>query len=202
MSMCHATIPIGARTSPLQPHSCSVYASSRQRLGQTASKFSTPWPTVRFLYYDQQVYFHDRFVRKPELPKFDRNSLNYRNFIGYACLVIGYPDNCPNGHHPERHHPEWTPSRLGTIPNGRNPKWAQSRMGSVPNGHRPEWAPSRMGTVPNGHRPEWAPSRMGTVPNGHNPEWTQSRMDTIPNGHHPEWTPTRVDTIPNGHNHE
>ena len=57
-------------------------------------------------------------------------------------------------HHPEKHHPEWT----------------QSRMGTFPNLHIPEWTQALMDTIPN-----------GTIPNGHNPEWTQSRMDTIPN---------------------
>ena len=168
--MYHVTIPTGARTSPLQPHSCSVYASTRQRLDLTASKFSTPWPTVRFLYYDQQVCFHDRFVRKPELPKFDGNSLNYRNFIGYACLVFGYP----------------TIARMITIPNGHHSVWTQSRMDTIPNGHHPEWTQSRMDTISNGRNPEWIPSRMDTIPSVHNPEWTQSRMDTITNGHNHE----------------
>ena len=81
-----------------------------------------------------------------------------------------YPDSCPNGHHPE-----WTPSRMNTIPKD-----------TIPNGHNPEWAPSRMDTISNGHHPEWKPSRMETIPNGNHPEWTLSRMDTIPNGHHPE----------------
>ena len=59
-------------------------------------------------------------------------------------------------HDPEKHNPEWTPSRMDTIPNGHNPEWTQSRM---------------------------AQSRMDTIPNGHHPEWTQSRKDTIPNEH-------------------
>ena len=121
-------------------------------------------------------------------------------------------------HDPEKHNPEWTQSRMDTIPNGHNPEWTQSRMDTIPNEHHPEWTPSRMDTIPNGHHPEWTPSRMDTIPNGHHPEWTQSRMDTIPNGHnpertqsrmdtisnghHPEWTQSRNDTIPNGHNPE
>ena len=105
------------------------------------------------------------------------------------------------------HDPEWTQSRMDTIPNGHNPEWTQSRMDTIPNGHNPEWTQSRMDTIPNGHHPEWTQSRMDTIPNGHNPEWhnpqwAQSRMDTIPNGHHPEWTQSRMDTIPNGHNPE
>ena len=92
-----------------------------------------------------------------------------------------YPDNCPNGHHPE-----WTQSRMDTIPKGHNPERTPSRMDTIPNGHNPEWTPSRMDTIPNGHHPEWTPSRMDTIPNGHNPEWTPSRMDTIPKGHNPE----------------
>ena len=57
-------------------------------------------------------------------------------------------------HDPEKHDPEWT----------------QSRMDTIPNGHHPEWTPSRMDTIPNGHHPKWAPSRMDTIPKGHNPE--------------------------------
>ena len=66
---------------------------------------------------------------------------------------------------------------------GHNPEWTPSRMDTIPNGHHPEWTPSRMDTIPKGHNPEWAQSRMDTIPNGHHPEWTQSRMDTIPNEH-------------------
>ena len=57
-----------------------------------------------------------------------------------------YPDNCPNGHHPE-----WTPSRMDTIPNGHHPEWTQSRMDTIPNGHNPEW-----------HNLESTQSRMST----------------------------------------
>ena len=60
---------------------CSVYASTRQPLGPAAYEFLAPRPTVRPLYHDQPVYFDDRFVPKPELPKFDGNPLNYRNFM-------------------------------------------------------------------------------------------------------------------------
>ena len=59
----------------------SVYASTRQPLGPAAYEFLAPRPTVRPLYHDQPVYFDDRFVPKPELPKFDGNPLNYRNFM-------------------------------------------------------------------------------------------------------------------------
>ena len=92
------------------------------------------------------------------------------------------------------HDPEWTQSRMDTIPNGHNPDWTQSRMDTIPNGHNPEWTQSRMDTIPNGHNPEWTQSRMDTIPNGHNPKWTQSRMDTIPNGHNPERTQSRMST--------
>ena len=37
-------------------------------------------------------------------------------------------DSIPNGHHPE-----WTPSRMDTIPNGYHP-----------NGHHPEWTPFQL----------------------------------------------------------
>ena len=97
------------------------------------------------------------------------------------------------------HNPEWTPSRMDTIPKDTisNGHHTPSRMDTISNGHL-EWTPSRMDTmdtirmdtIPNGHHPEWTPSRMDTIPNGHHPEWAPSRMDTIPNGHHPEWTLT------------
>ena len=51
-----------------------------------------------------------------------------------------YPDNCPNGHDPERHNPEWTQSRMDAIPNGHNPEWTQSRMSTIPNEHLPSTA--------------------------------------------------------------
>ena len=35
--------------------------------------------------------------------------------------------------------PEWTQSRMGTIPNGHNPKSTQSGMDKIPIGHNPEW---------------------------------------------------------------
>ena len=60
---------------------CSVYASTRQPLGPAAYEFLVPRPTVRPLYHDQPVYFDDCFVPKPELPKFDGNPLNYKNFM-------------------------------------------------------------------------------------------------------------------------
>ena len=63
------------------PQPRSVYASTRQPLGPAAYEFLAPRPTVRPLYHDQPVYFDDRFVPKPELPKFDGNPLNYRNFM-------------------------------------------------------------------------------------------------------------------------
>ena len=63
------------------PQPCSVYASTRQPLGPAAYEFLAPRPTVRPLYHDQPVYFDDRFVPKPELPKFDGNPFNYRNFM-------------------------------------------------------------------------------------------------------------------------
>ena len=67
---------------------CSVYASTRQPLGPAAYEFSAPRPTVRPLYYDQPVYFDDRFVPRPELPKFDGNLLNYRNFmLNFETLI-------------------------------------------------------------------------------------------------------------------
>ena len=65
-----------------------------------------------------------------------------------------YPDNCPNGHNPERHDPEWTQFR-----NGHNPEWTQSRKNRIPNGHNPE-----MDTIPKGHNP-----KMNTIPNEHLP---------------------------------
>ena len=52
--------------------------------------------------------------------------------------------------------PEWTPSRMGTVPNGTHPT-----------GHRPEWHPSDWAPIPTGH-----PSRLGT-----HPDWAP-----IPNG--------------------
>ena len=48
------------------------------------------------------------------------------------------------------HDPEWTPSRMDTIPNGHHSEWTQSRMDTIPNGHNPEWTPSRKDTIPNG----------------------------------------------------
>ena len=47
----------------------------------------------------------------------------------------GYPDNGPNGPHPE-----WTQSRR-----------TQSRLDTIPNGHHPEWISSRIDTIPNEH---------------------------------------------------
>ena len=110
--------------------------------------------------------------------------------ITYNVIVAS--KNWDPVHDPEKHNPEWTQSRMDTIPNGHNPEWTPSRMDTIPNGHNPEWTQSRMDTIPNGHNPEWTPSRMDTIPNGHNPEWTQSRKDTIPNGHNPEWTQSRM----------
>ena len=49
-----------------------------------------------------------------------------------------YPDNCPNGHDSEGHNPEWTPSRIDSIPNGHYLKRTPSRMDTIPNGHHPE----------------------------------------------------------------
>ena len=43
----------------------------------------------------------------------------------------------PNGHHSDGHNPEWTPSRMDTIPNGHNPEWTQSRMDTIPHEHLP-----------------------------------------------------------------
>ena len=43
-------------------------------------------------------------------------------------------------HDLERHNPEWTQSRMNTIPNEHNPKWTRSRMDTIPNGPDPEWA--------------------------------------------------------------
>ena len=60
---------------------CSVYASTRQPVGPAAYEFSSPWPIVCPLYHDQLMYFDDHFVPKPELPKFDSNPLNYKNFM-------------------------------------------------------------------------------------------------------------------------
>ena len=65
-----------------------------------------------------------------------------------------------------------------TILKGHNPEWTRSRLDTIPNGHDPEWT--------GWHNPEWTPSQMVTIPNGHDPEWTRSRMDRIPNGHNPE----------------
>ena len=31
-----------------------------------------------------------------------------------ADMKSGYPDNCPNGHNPEKHDPEWTKFRMST----------------------------------------------------------------------------------------
>ena len=42
--------------------------------------------------------------------------------------------------------PEWTQSRMDTIPKGHNPEWTQSRMDAIPNGHNPERTQSRMST--------------------------------------------------------
>ena len=100
-----------------------------------------------------------------------------------------YPYNCPN-----RHNPEWTPSRKDTIPNGYQPELIPSRMDTIPNGHDPEWTLSRMDTIPNGHDPEWTRSRMGAIPDVRDPGCARSRMCTIPNGHHPEWTPSLMST--------
>ena len=80
-----------------------------------------------------------------------------RCIVGLAVRAFSDPV-----HDPKKHDPEWTPSRMDTIPNG----------------HHPEWTPSRMDTIPNGHNPEWTQSQMDTIPNGHNPERTQSRMST------------------------
>ena len=66
-----------------------------------------------------------------------------------------YPDNCPNGHDREGHHPE----------------------DPILKGHDPKWAPSQMDTISNRHDLECTPSRMDTIPNGHNSEWTLSQMD-------------------------
>ena len=49
-------------------------------------------------------------------------------------------DTIPNRHDTDEHdpdgnHPEWTPSRMGTIPNGHNPEWTQSKMDSILNTH-------------------------------------------------------------------
>ena len=81
-------------------------------------------------------------------------------------------------HDPEKHNPEWTPSRMDTIPNGHNPEWTQSRMDTIRNGHNFERTQFRKDTIPNEHNPERTQSRMDTIPNGHNPERTQSRMST------------------------
>ena len=43
-------------------------------------------------------------------------------------------------HDPEKHDPEWTQSRMDTIPNGHNPEWTQSRKDTIPKGHNPERA--------------------------------------------------------------
>ena len=50
---------------------------------------------------------------------------------------------------------------------GQLPEWTQSRMDTIPNGHHPEWTQSRMDTIPNGHNPEWTQSRKDTIPNEH-----------------------------------
>ena len=41
-------------------------------------------------------------------------------------------------HDPEKHNPEWTQSRMDTIPNGHNPEWTPSRKDTIPKGHNPE----------------------------------------------------------------
>ena len=56
---------------------------------------------------------------------------------------------------PEHNH-EWIPSQMDTISNKHDPEWTPSRIGTIPNG---------LDTIPNGHNPEWTPSRMEPTPN-------------------------------------
>ena len=46
-------------------------------------------------------------------------------------------------HDPEKHNPEWTPSRMDTISNGHHLKWTPSQMDTI-----------QMETIPNGHHLE------------------------------------------------
>ena len=57
--------------------------------------------------------------------------------------MIAFHHSFSNNETDTVHNPEWTQSRMVTIPNG-----------TIPNGHHPEC------TIPNGYRPEWTPSRM------------------------------------------
>ena len=74
------------------------------------------------------------------IPAFNGKRLQNWDFVKKSQQYLNswYTDNCPNGHNPERHNPEWTQSRMDTIPNGHNPEWTPSRMDTIPKGHNPE----------------------------------------------------------------
>ena len=49
--------------------------------------------------------------------------------------TIAQMDTIPKGTILNVHHPEWTQSRMETIPIGHHPEWTQFRMDTIPNEH-------------------------------------------------------------------
>ena len=43
---------------------------------------------------------------------------------------------------------------LRSMVSGQLPEWTQSRMDTIPSGHNPKWTPSRINIIPNEHNPE------------------------------------------------
>ena len=64
--------------------------------------------------------------------------------IFITCSSDVYKRSRPSAVMDPVHNPEWTQSRMDTIPNGHNPERTQSRTDTIPNGLDPEWTRFQM----------------------------------------------------------